>query len=413
MQKRATEHHWLGPPTFAERVALLAALISIVALSIDAMLPALDEIAADLPIAGKNSQQLVISALIVGLSAGQLIAGPLSDSFGRRPVIVTGLVIFLLGSLVSLMADDFGTLLIGRCLQGLGAAGPRVVTIAVVRDQFEGRAMARVLSFVMTVFIAVPALAPALGQTVLWIGSWRTIFAVLLAFAALALLWFWFRQGETLSADKRLPLRLSRIISSFAECIRHPVSLCYIVVAGFVFGSFVGYLTSVQQIFTEIYCAGEWFALYFGVLALALGTASVINARFVMQVGMGRMTVGALVVLVALTIAGLSVVLWSDGAPDLPLFMALMFPTFFCLGLVFGNVNALAMEPMGHIAGSAAAVIAALNGLIAVTIGTFIGQSFDGTVVPVFLGFAIAAVGSLVVIAVYDFATGSRGPADA
>lgn len=380
----------------------MAMLISLVAMSIDAMLPALDDIAAELRTFGANSQQLVISSLLVGLSLGQLISGPLSDSFGRRPVIIYGLVIFLSGSLICIAADNFTMLLAGRFLQGLGAAAPRVVTVALIRDQFGGRAMAQMMSFIMSVFIVVPALAPAVGQTIIQFADWRAIFVAFLALAAVALAWFWIRQPETHPPEKRLSLRLSRIWAAFAECLSHPTSLCYITVAGFVFGSFVGYLTSAQQIFETIYGAGDLFPLYFGMLALALGGASVVNARIVIRFGMQAISVVALIVLALLSASGLAYAFVAGTTPEFWLFMSLMFPTFFCLGLVFGNVNALAMEPMGHIAGSAAAVISALNGLIAVAIGTIIGQSFDGTLVPLFAGFLVAVIGSLAAIALKE-----------
>ncbi|MEM9028627.1 MAG: multidrug effflux MFS transporter [Pseudomonadota bacterium] len=392
----------LTPPNFSERVALMATLISLVALSIDAILPALPDISRDLSAASGNSVQLVISALLLGLSFGQLVSGPLSDSFGRRPVIQAGLCIFSIGSLLSMIATDFETMLLGRFLQGVGAAGPRVVTLALVRDQFDGRSMARVMSFVMAVFILVPALAPALGQGILFVGDWRTIFVVFLWLSALALLWFTLRQPETHPPEKRVPFSFKQVGGAMGECIAHPVSLGYMITSGIVFGSFVGFLTSVQPIFGVIYDVTVMFPVYFCILALAIGAASVVNARLVMKFGMRRLSNWALHSLIAICAAGLITAWVLDSGMPLWVFMALLMPAFFCFGILFGNFNAIAMEPMGHIAGSAAAIIAAVTSLLAVSIGTLIGQSFNGTVIPLFAGYVICGLAAVIVISISD-----------
>lgn len=378
----------------------MAMLMSLVALSVDAILPAMQAIGRDLSAGSPNAPQYMISALLLGLSVGQLFSGPLSDSFGRRPIIQAGLCLFFAGSLLSMIATNYETMLVGRFLQGVGAAGPRVVTIALVRDQFEGRAMARVMSFVMTVFILVPALAPALGQLIMLVAPWRMIFGAFLLLALIAIVWLTLRQPETHPPERHLPLRLSRIAAAFGECLSHPISVGYMVAAGFVFGSFVGFLTSVQQIFSDIFQAGDWFAAYFAVLALSIGAASMTNARMVMRLGMLRLSVTALIGLLTIAVLGLMISLWSGGAPSLPIAMAILIPIFFCFGVLFGNFNAQAMQPMGHIAGSASAVIAATTSLIAVSFGTYVGQRFDGTLVPLFTGFVIASlVAGLVLLA--------------
>jgi len=381
-----------GDAGLPERIALMALLISLVALSIDAILPALGTIGRDFDVSHPNMPQLVISALLAGLCVGQVFYGPVSDSYGRRMPIQTGLALFLIGSLVALLAQTFEALLLGRFLQGLGAAGPRVVTIAMVRDEFVGPQMARIMSFVMAVFIIVPAIAPAIGQLVLMVGTWRDICAVFVALASIALMWFTVRQPETLDEAKRRPFRFSQVLHAMRECLLHPVSRSYAIAAGIVFGSFVGFLTSVQQIFAEVYDIEAWFPAFFAVLSLAIGSASLVNSQFVVKLGMVRLTQRAFAGLTVAAGLGLAVALVSGGAPHVAVLMLVLVPNFFCFGILFGNLNALSMEPMGHIAGSAAAVIASLTSLIAVVVGTAIGQAFDGTVTPMLAGFTVASL---------------------
>jgi DHA1 family bicyclomycin/chloramphenicol resistance-like MFS transporter len=341
-------------PSTGEFVALAALLISLVAMSIDAMLPALGHMAVDLQVANANDTQLVVSAIFVGLAVAQMVFGPLSDSLGRKPVIYLGLAVFCAGCAISMTATSFTVMLVGRFLQGIGAAGPRIVTIAVVRDQYKGAAMARIMSIVMAVFIIVPAAAPALGQGILYLAHWRTIFALLLAQGVLAFVWFAIRQPETLALDKRLPLSPARVGRAIIETCTNRTALGYTFTAGFVFGAFLGYLSSAQQIFQVQYGVGAWFPAYFGGLALALGLASIFNARMVMRFGMYRLSLRALWSLTCLSLLFLVPTIALEGDPPLWALMVFLVPAFFCVGILFGNFNALAMEPMGHIAGTAA-----------------------------------------------------------
>jgi DHA1 family bicyclomycin/chloramphenicol resistance-like MFS transporter len=391
MEKRSS----LGMP---EQIGLLALLISLVALSIDAILPALTIIGGDLAVPDPNAPQLLVSALLIGLSFGQLFYGPVSDSLGRRGPIVTGLIIFSLGSLLSYLSTSFEGVLAGRVLQGIGAAGPRVVAIALVRDQYAGPPMARIMSIVMAVFILVPALAPAIGQVILIFAHWRDIFILFLSLAAVGLVWFAARQPETLPAEKRRPLRIRPVLSAMGETLRHPVSRGYAISAGLVFGSFVGFLTTVQPALEKLYGVGDTFALYFAVLAIAIGAASITNSRLVMRLGMLRLCIAGLAGFMGVAIIGLAVAYANDGVPSLTVLMLLLMPLCFCFGILFGNFNALSMEPMGHIAGSASAVIASLTSLIAVVVGTTIGQAFTDSVIPLFLGFVGCAVASAAVV---------------
>jgi MFS transporter, DHA1 family, multidrug resistance protein len=375
-----------------EFIALMAVMTSIIAFSIDAMLPALPQIAADLGVADVNDRQLVVIVLFVGLAMAQIAYGPISDTMGRKPAAYIGFTIFIIGSLLCIFAGTFETMLIGRFLQGVGAAGPRIVSLALVRDLYSGRAMARIMSMVMGVFIIVPVVAPSVGQVLLLVGDWRLIFVALLAEGIIGLVWFAWRQPETLRADRRAPFSLRRILGAFAEAFSHPVTLGYTVAAGLVFGAFVGYLASTQQVLGELYGLGAQFPIYFGANALAFGAASMLNARLVMKLGMRRLAGSGLGATSALSVVFFIVTLLLDGHPPLWMLMGYLLLTFFFVGVLFGNFNALAMEPMGHIAGVAAAVIGSLATIISSVLGWALGQAYDGTVRPMIAGFAVLTI---------------------
>lgn len=381
-----------------EFVALMALLTSLVAVSIDAMLPALTSIGADLGIQQGNSPQLVVSALFVGLALGQMFAGPLSDSIGRKPAISTGIFIFIVGCLLSIFATTFSVMLAGRVLQGIGAAAPRVVTMALIRDQYEGAAMARILSFVMAVFIIVPMVAPAIGQGIVIVAHWRMIFGLLLVHALVALVWLLVRQPETLPAGHRRPFSAGRILTAVRETCTNRIALGYTIAGGVIFGALVGYLTSAQQVFQSLYGVGAWFPLYFAVNALSIGAAALVNAKLVMRFGMRPLARWALRILSIVWIGFLVYAIATAGKPPVLALTACMMVAFFCIGVLFANFNALAMEPLGHIAGVGAAVVGMLQTVISLVLGTLIGQSYNGTVLPLVIGFAVLAVASLAVM---------------
>lgn len=381
-----------------ELVALTALLISLVAMSIDAMLPALADIGAALGVSDANDNQLVISALFLGLGVAQMLFGPLSDAIGRRKAVGAGLLIFCGGCVLSLLATSFPMMLVGRVLQGVGAAGPRIVAVAVVRDQYEGRQMARIMSLVMAVFILVPTVAPAIGQGVLVFADWRAIFGVLLVQAVIALGWFALRQPETLPAHRRLPLELGRIGRAIAEACTNRIGLGYTIASGVIRGGLLGYLNSSQQIFVDVYDTGAWFPAYFGGLAVAIGVAAVLNSRLVERLGMRHLCWRALLVMTGLSLAFLVVAWLLDGRPPLWALMAYLAPLFFCMGIVFGNFNAMAIEPLGHIAGTASAVIGSATTVIALGLGLPIGRLFDGTVRPLVAGFAVLCAATLAIM---------------
>jgi len=380
---------------YVEFVALMATLMSLVALSTDAMLPALGEIGRDLGVGRDNDVQLVVTLIFLGIAVGQLAYGPLSDSAGRKPALLAGLGLFMVGCLLSLFSRSFPMMLTGRLLQGLGVAGPRIVTIAVIRDQYEGRPMARVMSFAMAIFVIVPIIAPAMGQGILLIADWRAIFGAFLVIATATALWFMIRQPETLPVDRRAPFTLTRISSGFREVLTTRATLGYTVAAGLGSGPFIAYLSTAQQVFQVQYGLGKLFPLYFALLSIALGTASLSNARLVMRFGMKALARWSLVMM-GLISAGFFVVAYlADGHPPLWTLLAYLLLVFFCEGILYGNMNALAMEPLGHIAGIGASVVGALSMVISIAGGVLIGQAYDGTVLPLVAGFGILGFAAL------------------
>ena len=376
----------------------MAMLMSLVALSIDAMLPALGEIGRDLGVGRDNDVQLIVSFIFLGITVGQLAYGPLSDSLGRKPALLAGLGVYMVGCLLSLFSQNFSAMLAGRLLQGLGVAGPRIVAVAVIRDQYEGQLMARVMSFAMAIFIIVPIIAPAMGQGILMIASWRAIFGVFLVMAVAVAVWFTIRQPETLPPERRIPFSPARVLSGFREVLTNRTALGYTVVAGLVFGAFIGYLSTAQQVFQVQYGLGKLFPLYFALLAVALGVASLVNARLVMRYGMKPLSRWALTVMGVLSIGFFIVSYLAAGHPPLSALVAYLLVVFFCEGILYGNMNALAMEPLGHIAGVGAAFVGALSLLISIAGGTLIGQAYDGTILPLVAGFGVCGIAALVVM---------------
>ena len=376
-------------PSYVEFVILLSLMMSLTALSIDAMLPALPQIGSDLNVGNPNSRQLVISTIFLGLSLGQLFFGPLSDKTGRKPAIYVGYAIFVAGAIMSISAISFQVMLMGRFLQGIGVSAPRAVNMAIVRDRYKGRGMARVMSFIITVIILIPIVAPSLGQAILLYSGWRSIFISFILLAVITLVWFALRMPETLSPEDQAPFTLGRIISAIREILKTRIALGYTVSAGLVSGAFLGYLNSSQQIFQEQYVLGELFPILFGVVAFSVGIATLLNTRLVVRFGMRFLVTWSLIIIFGLSLVALMIALFTSGQPQLWIFMTYLLLTFFCVGLLFGNQNSLAMEPLGHMAGIGAAIVGSLSTLISMPLGTIIGQSYNGTILPLILGMAI------------------------
>jgi MFS transporter, DHA1 family, multidrug resistance protein len=378
-----TSHH----TSQKEFIFLVALLTAMVAMSIDTMLPAIGAIASEFGVSDPNDRQYIIGFFFAGMTVGTLIYGPISDTTGRKPAIFAGLLLYLVGTVVCLFSTSFEMILVGRVLQGFGAAGPRVVALAMVRDGQSGAAMARIMSFVMSVFMIVPILAPSIGQLVLFVASWRVIFAGFLVIAVIAAVFLQFRQEETLPVERRAPLSLTNSWEAAREFFRHPEAWGYTIAVGFIFASFIAYLGTSQQIFAEQYGQVEWFAVWFGFFAVAIAIAMMLNARLVMRLGMRRLSKLALRLHIAASLAFLAITLAASGHPPLWSLATYLFVSFFASGMLFGNYNAMAMEPVGRIAGMAAAISGSLSSLVALTVGSWIGQMYDGTITSLIGGF--------------------------
>lgn len=380
---------------FGEFVALMATLTALVALSIDMVLPSLPAIGTSLGVARPNDNQWILSLFFLGFGVGQFFYGPFSDTAGRRPAAFAGLVVFTVGCALALLSQSFSMMLAGRLLQGIGVGGPRTMSIALVRDRFEGAQMARVMSLVTAVFILAPIVAPTIGQAVLAAFGWRAVFVVYLALGLVTSIWFATRQEETLPVSRRIPFSVARLAAAARAVVTDRVVVGYTIAAGLVFGAFLGYLTSAQQILQEQYALGVRFTLYFSALAVAIGGASLTNARLVLRYGMRVLSHWSLRGIFAVSILFTGVSAVFSGHPPLWLLMTYLMVSFFGIGLLFSNLTTLAMQPLGAIAGTGSAIVGATSMLISLTLGTAIGQSYDGTVVPLVAGFAVLSLGSM------------------
>ena len=280
-------------------------------------------------------------------------------------------------------------MLFGRFLQGFGAASPRVVSIAIIRDLYKGRDMARVMSFIMTIFIIIPVIAPSIGQALLFVVSWRFLFGIFLTAAIIATIWTFLRLPETLKKQDIHPFNLRAIWKDLLEVLGNKFALGYTLCTGLVFGALIGYLASCRQIFQDYFQVGELFSVYFGISALSIGASSIVNSMIVKKYGMKLLCHYALILMMVISTALIAVSILQNQELMLWQFMIFAVITFFALGMLFGNLNALAMEPMGHVAGVAAAVTGCLSSGISAIIGTAIGQSYNNTLTPIFCGFLL------------------------
>jgi len=385
-----------------EFCALTAYMMSLVALAIDIMLPVLDEIGTELGTTEPNQPQFIIAFLFGGLMIGQLIYGPASDTTGRKPAIFTGLVIFVIGCLISATAQTFETMLVGRFIQGFGVAGPRIVSIAIVRDLYAGRAMARITSIIMAFFILVPAIAPALGQQIINYAHWRMIFYIMILLAAGIAVWYGFRQPESLPRSERRKFSLHKLWDGAKEVFLTRVSLWYTVAAGFIYGAFLSYLFTSPQIFKDQFGIIDGFPYYFGALALVLGAAGFVNAKLVMNLGMRKLCRWALTAQAIGSFSTLLIAFIGGGSISLPVFLIWGVLAFFTMGLLFGNFNAIAMEPLGHIAGIGSAFVSFISTGISLVIGQSLGWAYNGTVYHLLAGFGCLAVVSIIVMRLAD-----------
>ena len=382
------------PISRSELVALLAMLTATVAFSIDAMLPVLPEIAADLTPDAPNQIQLVLATFVVGMGLGTLFAGPLSDTYGRHAIAVGGSALYIIGALLGALSPNLETMLFARALQGIGAAGPRIVALAITRDLFSGRQMARVVSFVMIVFSLVPVLAPTLGAAISWAFGWRMIYYSFVVFSLISIVWLLVRQPETLPVEARRPFRFKAIWAGAKAIASSRQVMLAIAAQTLIYAMLFTALMTSQPIFEQVFDRGASFPIWFGLCAGISATASLLNAVIVVRIGMQRVVAWSLVAQIAITVvflATLTVVTLPGGFAFAAFFIWLI-SVFYMAGLGIGNLNAIAMEPMGHIAGLAASIISATSTVASVVVAAPISLAFDGTPLPAALGILTVAV---------------------
>src|SRR6266536_1575578 len=390
-------HRPMGLPQF---VVVNASLLALQPLAMDMMLPALPNIASAFHLTDVNRPQMVLSTFIIGFGVGQFVMGPLSDRFGRRPVLLGGMAVYCIASLLAIAAPTFETLLLARALQGLCTSATRVIATSIVRDCYAGRRMASVMSLAMMVFIAVPVIAPAFGQAVLLMTQWRGIFIVLMIYGVLALIWSAMRMPETLPVSERKSLAIRDVLGAFRQTITNRQTFGYALAAGGVQGSLFAYVFSSQQVFTEVYHLGHYFPLAFAAIAIGVAVAGFLNARLVGRLGMRVISHSALLGFVA--IGGIMLVAAKLQMLSLAPFMALSALMMFAFGMMFANFTALAMEPQGHIAGTASSLYGSITTLLAIGIGMAIGQDYDGTLLPFATGFFLCTLAAPAVVLVVE-----------
>jgi DHA1 family bicyclomycin/chloramphenicol resistance-like MFS transporter len=375
---------------FAEFVALVASLMSLGALGVDAMLPALPAMGAALDIASPNARQLVITAYLLGFGVAQLVHGPLADRYGRRTLLIWSLAAYALTTAAAASAGSFTLLLAARVIGGAAIAATRVACVAMVRDCYHGRAMARVLSITFIVFMIAPILAPSVGQAVLIVGSWRTIFWVITALTLVVLAWLVVRLPETLAPENRQSIAPARVIQGWRTTITDRRSLGYTLASTALMGALYGYVNSIQQVMFDTFHRPGLLALVFATTGATMALANVFNARLVMRLGSQRISHGAIIAMIVASTLHLAFA--ASGFETLATFALLQAVSLAAVGLATSNFNAMAMENMGAIAGTASSVQGFTSITAGSVIGAFIGQAFDGTTAPLSAGFLAAGI---------------------
>ena len=381
-------------------MAIVALMMAVIAISIDNLLPAFPAIEARFAVADPNQLQLLVYVFMLGFGPGQIVYGPLSDALGRRPVLLASLGVYVAGCGLAMVAPSFEWLLAARLIQGVGAAGGRVLSTAIVRDRFSGREMASVMSFVMMVFLIVPMIAPTIGGLMLALGSWVYVFVSMLGLAFWLILWFGLRMPETLHEEYRRPLSLAATMQAVRTTLTNRVAVGYATALGLTTGCIMGYVGSAQQVFdTGVYHLGPLFPLAFGLVAGAMGAATLINARVVRRLGMRALSHAGIAAFTLVGLAQVAIGLAYQGHPPLALFLVALSLNQFLISFTMPNFNALALEPLGAIAGTASSFLGCYTTILGTACGYLIGQAFDGTVLPIGLGYAGLGGLSLLVIA--------------
>ena len=390
------------PPSigFKQFVALIASLTALNALAIDSMLPALPQIGASLHAATDNERQWVITAYLLGVSSSQMIYGVLADRFGRKRILLTGVSIYACFAIVAAFATSMPQLIAARALMGAGAAAVQVLCVSIVRDRYSGAQMARVMSLTFMVFLTAPVLAPSIGQAIMLMSSWRMIFGFLATFSLVLLTWAALRLPETLHAEDRLPLEIGRVAQAFRAVIGSRVTVGYMFAAACVLGGLFGFINSVQQVFTDMFHAPTVFPLIFACVAIGMAISSLLNSRIVVRLGaryvshralLGYVGFGALHHLVART-----------GHETIVTFAVLQGGMLFCFGMVVANFSSIAMEPLGQVAGTGSSVYGSITMAVGSSLGFLIGQQFDGTAIPLTLGYVLCGLTALGIVVVTE-----------
>ena len=388
---------------FKQFVAIIAAMMAANALAIDSMLPALPEIAHALGISSANQQQWIITAYLLGFGSAQIVYGPLADRFGRKPLLMTGLGIYTVASIVAMFSSSFEMLMAARVAQGIGAASTRVLAVSIVRDCYAGRKMAQVMSLAFIVFLAVPVIAPTLGQVIMLVAPWPWIFAALAVFGAGVALWMTVKLPETLHPEDRRAIAPGRILAAFQYTLTQRVAVGYMLAMTLIMGSLFGFINSAQQVFADTFGAAQWFTSIFAGIAVAMAVASMVNAKLVGRFGTRRISHAMLLGYIGFAVVHAGVAL--SGHENLWTFAVLQAGMMFCFGLTAPNFGSMAMEPLGHIAGTASSAQGFVTTVGGALIGFFIGQQFDGTTAPLMVGFAACGILALGMVL---FAEGGR-----
>ena len=394
-------------PSQFEFIALMASLMSVVALAIDALLPALDIIGHSVGTESNSENQLLIIMIFLGLGIGPLLFGPISDSVGRKPIVYVGFLIFVIASLICVNAQSIEVMVVGRVLQGIGLSAPRTISIAIVRDTYSGDYMARIMSFITVVFLLVPIVAPALGKLVLEIYNWEAIFYFQLIVVVIVSIWFWFRQPETLHSEYRVKFTKSMAIDGTKELFKYKQTIGYTVISGFIVGSFMVYLSTSQQVFEQQYNLANEFPYIFAGLAISMGAASLSNGSLVVKFGMKKMVTVALYSFFSISLLYILLFFNSEN-PRIEILLAFFAFQFFSIGFLFGNLRALAMQPIGHIAGIGAAITGFISTIMAVPISALIGKYVENTALPLFIGFLVCSFLSILILLYLNRLTNSK-----
>ncbi len=388
----------LGGMGRAEFIALMAFLMALNALAIDIMLPGLQEIGAALNVENENHRQYVVSAYLIGFGIAQLFYGPIADRFGRRVPMIVGLAIYVVSSLAVVFVPSFESLLLLRFIQGIGSAATRVITVSIVRDVFGGRQMAEVMSLIMMVFMVIPVVAPGTGQVIMLFGDWHWIFVFMAVIAVIVGAWMYVRLPETLAPEDVRPFTAKVIFDGFRIVLTNRVALCYTIASTFIFGALFGFINSAQQIYVGIYGLGVWFPVAFAGVALFMALASFVNAKLVGRFGMRKLSHGSLIGFITINIIWLVVQLVATEPMPFALFITFFGLAMFQFGWIGSNFNSLAMEPLGHVAGTASSVLGFMGTIGGSIIGAAIGQAFDGTALPMVAGFFVVSIIGLVFV---------------